>query len=63
MAAPKKASNSKIITISHWNGGTISFNLDDVYVQDGHVFNKYTDRNIAFIEVNDRDAILELMKS
>ncbi|AXY81725.1 hypothetical protein HOU12_gp08 [Dickeya phage Katbat] len=63
MAAPKKASISKVITISHWNGGTISFHLDDVYIQDGHVFNKYTDRNIAFIEVNEREEILELMKA
>lgn len=64
MATPKKAPTSRYVSVPHWNGSSITFNLDDVYIVAAHVFNKRTDRHIADIPVGpELEAVLELMKS
>lgn len=59
MAAAKKTTSSKIITIEDSSGMVYRINPEDCYMCANAVVNKYTDRNIVIVPVEQLDSVIE----
>lgn len=60
MAATKKTASSKIITIEDSSGTVYRINLEDCYLCNCAIINKYTDRRIVIVPVDQIEDVIEV---